>query len=1243
MVKSRKRLANPRVGIARKKWVVVVSAMTRSFLPLLCLWLAFGTPARSDVIVSEIMYHPASENSREEFIELFNRENTAVNLAGWRFTSGIRFTFPNVTIAAGGYLVVAADLTTFNTKYSGVTNVVGGWLGTLSNSDEDIDLDDASGKRADSVRYAAEGDWAVRARGPLDHNHQGWIWVAQHDGGGKSMELINPDLSNNYGQNWAASITPGGTPGRPNSVARSNIAPLILQAGHFPIIPKSTDPVAVSARIVDEDLTGIRATLYYRVDGSASFTPVEMADDGAHGDGAAGDQFYGALLPPQANDTIIEFYLEARDRDGNVRTFPAPTQPGGGQSANLLYQVRDGAYSGSQPLYLLIMTEAERAELDFIGDTLPDALSDAQMNGTFISLDGDGTDVHYLAGIRNRGHGSRTARPNNYHLKFPSDHRWKGVLAINLNTQSTHAQLVGGVLFQKAGLPAADARIVQVRVNNANLAHSDAPQFGSYIAIESLDSDFTRHHFLGDPDGNVYRGKASEAPAKGEADLFYRGDNHDAYRSNYFKETNASEDDWSDLIALTRVLSGVSSQSYVQDVNSVLHIHEWLRYFALNALLDNNETGIYNGYGDDYGLYRGLADNRFDLLPYDHDTIMGEGSDSGKTNAGIFRATDLYVLERFLNGPELRPLYYAHLRGLIDSVFAPQQLNPMLDELLGSFVPSTTINAMKAWTAARNAYVLSILPPMVPMAGVWKFNQAGIDLGATWRTRDYDDSSWPEGKALFYSGAAILPAPKATPLTPGRVTYYFRSHFALDRSLSNNLAEMELKLAPIIDDGAVFYLNGTEILRLGMPAGSPAYTTLPNRVVATAGYEGPFTIANPPLIAGDNVLAVEVHQALPVIDDAVFGLKLDLSVAPQIATPSLVVLNEVFANNISVPESDGSTPDWLELYNRSDSAVDVSGSSLTDDRGAPRKWVFPSPTIVPSRGFLRVFFDDRAPASDRNTGFGISKNGDAVYWFELGPGGIRLLDSISFGLQAANFSIGRVSSTSTNWLLTLPTPGAPNLTAPTGNSALVRINEWLANPAQGDDWFEIYNPDLNPLALGGLFLSDNLNLRTEFRIAPLSFIGVGPYAFQKFEVGGGSARRANQTNFKLSASGEALAIFSADGTLIDGVTFTNQQAGVSEGRFPDGSANIIKFPEGASPGASNFLPLKLRVSVRNHRLVIAVMGAPGHTYTLQSRDVFDHGNWTTVREVVLVATPSVEFEESIPTGGQRFYRLISPP
>ncbi|HWI58899.1 MAG TPA: lamin tail domain-containing protein, partial [Bacillota bacterium] len=194
----------------------------RSFGGLTAVFaLAFaGASVYGQLLINEIMYHPPPaipEAPSKEWIELYNSGTNAVDLSGWRFTKGLSFTFTNVTLPAGGYLVVAANRAVFQTNYPTVTNVVGDWTGKLRNSGETLELSDALGQKVDTVSYATEGDWALRRPGePYPGKPTwwvGWQWTTPADGLGKSLELINANLPNHYGQNWSASAPDGGTPG----------------------------------------------------------------------------------------------------------------------------------------------------------------------------------------------------------------------------------------------------------------------------------------------------------------------------------------------------------------------------------------------------------------------------------------------------------------------------------------------------------------------------------------------------------------------------------------------------------------------------------------------------------------------------------------------------------------------------------------------------------------------------------------------------------------------------------------------------------------------------------------------------------------------------------------------------------------------------------------------------------------------------------------------------------------------
>src|SRR6185503_2196662 len=145
-------------------------------------------------------------------------------------------------------------------------------------------------------------------------------------------------------------------------------------------------------------------------------------------------------------------------------------------------------------------------------------------------------------------------------------------------------------------------------------------------------------------------------------------------------------------------------------------------------------------------------------------------------------------------------------------------------------------------------------------------------------------------------------------------------------------------------------------------------------------------------------------------------------------------LNEVMARNLTFAETGGTNlADWVELYNASNDPFDLAGLSLTDDLDQPRRWVFPDGATLPAGGYLVIRCDPDTPPSAEsgpgfNTGFGLnSDEGDAVYLFDVEARGGALLDSIKFGLQAADYALGRVPDARGAWVLTLPTPGQANI------------------------------------------------------------------------------------------------------------------------------------------------------------------------------------------------------------------------
>lgn len=193
-------------------------------------------------------------------------------------------------------------------------------------------------------------------------------------------------------------------------------------------------------------------------------------------------------------------------------------------------------------------------------------------------------------------------------------------------------------------------------------------------------------------------------------------------------------------------------------------------------------------------------------------------------------------------------------------------------------------------------YEMASAPP--PFAGtellidltstVWNVNDSGTDLGMDWLAADYDDTQagWQSGTGLFgfNAPAGIYPAPINTGVSSGKPAYYLRTHFTWNYDLSG----VGLLISNYLSAGAVFYLNGSEVIRIRMPFGTVSYNTAATGGPSQPGIAELVDLLAGALVVGDNVLEVEIHPAAGAGNSLVFGLSLTASdsFAPRILDPS---------------------------------------------------------------------------------------------------------------------------------------------------------------------------------------------------------------------------------------------------------------------------------------------------------------------------------------------------------------------
>jgi hypothetical protein len=137
-----------------------------------------------------------------------------------------------------------------------------------------------------------------------------------------------------------------------------------------------------------------------------------------------------------------------------------------------------------------------------------------------------------------------------------------------------------------------------------------------------------------------------------------------------------------------------------------------------------------------------------------------------------------------------------------------------------------------------------------------------------------------------------------------------------------------------------------------------------------------------------------------------------------------VFINEFMASNATIiADDEGGFGDWIELYNATDAAVDLSGWFITDDLANTEKHVLGAITI-PAGGFVLLWADDDILDGDDHLSFKLSSDGEDLALYT--PEGAAA-DQLTYQAQATDQSAARFPDGGETWEITdAPTPGASN-------------------------------------------------------------------------------------------------------------------------------------------------------------------------------------------------------------------------
>jgi len=236
--------------------------------------------------------------------------------------------------------------------------------------------------------------------------------------------------------------------------------------------------------------------------------------------------------------------------------------------------------------------------------------------------------------------------------------------------------------------------------------------------------------------------------------------------------------------------------------------------------------------------------------------------------------------------------------------------------------------------------------PLVAENSGWKYLDDGSNPGADWADPGFIDLLWPSGPGTlgYTDGDDVI----ATTISFGpnaqskHLAYYFRNTF----QVADPAAFTSLRLRVKFDDAVVVYLNGSEIYRNNMPAGTPTYTTTASSGMEAGAYLEK-TLALTGLLAGENLIAAEVHQANGTSSDIVFDLAFDGLTAASGTSLNMVYVsapsaNQTLINLATVPitavaRSTAGTATLVEFF--------VDGVKVGEDAAAPYALAWTAPPL----------------------------------------------------------------------------------------------------------------------------------------------------------------------------------------------------------------------------------------------------------------------------------------------------------
>ncbi|MEM9548300.1 MAG: CotH kinase family protein [Bacteroidota bacterium] len=620
--------------------------------------------------------------------------------------------------------------------------------------------------------------------------------------------------------------------------------------------------------------------------------------------------------------------------------------------------------------------------------------------------------------------------------EFVPGKRYDGLRKVNLNNAT------GDPGMQRDGICYDLMRSIGVKAPRTSFAkiYFNNQYWGLYQVIEQVDQEFLQNNFSND-EGNLFKNLSWSK-------FEWNGDSPNGYNEIFELKTNRESNDWSGFINLMDILNNTPESSFKEAIREVFNVDLFLKTLAVDVATNNWDS--YLEHGRNWYIYEDTKTGIFHWIPWDYNFALSGGGLVDNEGGECELFTDFVTVGnrtptvQFYDASFSFGQITGYLWDFGDGNTSTSEEPEHTYESAGGYQVCLTVfagedcemqscksiftsdNLYDCGAVTNGSFTHSVGEAFAIIVG---FNPSCCD-------------SWNEECEEFYglisnSGDGAFDFEIDQRENEGVLIRrllneeeYFDRYLDYYCDLMDNHFTIE-KYHSLIDHNKTLIQDAVAM--------DPNLFSSFERFLEDIGDEGVKKI---------------LADRIEVLSEDLVTLT-DCALSPTIAFQE-VVINEFVASNdlmSQIVDSAGEAEDWIELYNNSESAIDLSDAYLSDDPSNLLKWQFPSGTFIPSDGYLIVWADKDEDQAGLHSNFRLSKAGDEIY---LTNADGSVIDEVEFGEQETNTSQARIPNGTGDFVNKEVTFNANNDTGnPTNTEDVLSSHAFRISPNPANDFVEL--------------------------------------------------------------------------------------------------------------------------------------------------------------------------------------------